>query len=69
MESEVGTLIVDILGFAGFILLILGAGSADSSNFLIPAVMFAFGLTLLLIASHENGGIKRWVTCHLKKLD
>lgn len=61
-------MLVDVLGFIGFLLFIVGAGSADS-NSAVPYVMFGIGLVMLLIAAHESGVMKRWVTLVLKKLD
>ncbi|MBD8916756.1 MAG: hypothetical protein EGR90_00020 [Lachnospiraceae bacterium] len=67
MESEVHV-IVEILGFLGFLLFVLGAGAADSES-IVPLVMFLIGLVLMLIAAHESGVIKRWVTSFWKKPD
>ena len=61
-------MLVDVLGFIGFLLFIVGAGSADS-NSSVSYVMFGIGLVMLLIAAHESGVMKRWVTSVLKKLD
>ena len=61
-------MLVDALGFIGFLLFIVGAGFADS-NSAVPYVMFGIGLAMLLIAGHESGVMKRWVTSVLKKLD
>lgn len=61
-------MLVDVLGFIGFLLFIVGAGSADS-NSAVPYVMFGLGLVLMLIAAYESGVIKRWVTSFWKKPD
>lgn len=61
-------MLVDVLGFIGFLLFIVGAGSADS-NSAVPYVMFGLGLVMLLIAAYESGVIKRWVTSFWKKPD
>lgn len=61
-------MLVDVLGFIGFLFFIVGAGFADS-NSAVPYVMFGIGLVMLLIAAHESGVMKRWVTSVLKKLD
>lgn len=61
-------MLVDVLGFIGFLLFIVGAGSADS-NSAVPYVMFGLGLVMLLIAAYESGVIKRWVTYFWKKPD
>lgn len=61
-------MLVDALGFIGFLLFIVGAGFADS-NSAVPYVMFGIGLVMLLIAAHESGVIKRWVTSFWKKPD
>lgn len=56
-------MVVDILGFLGFLLFVLGAGAADSES-IVPLVMF-----LMLIAAYESGVIKRWVTSFWRKPD
>ena len=61
-------MLVDVLGFIGFLLFIVGAGSADS-NSAVSYLMFGIGLVMLLIAAHESGVMKRWVISVLKKLD
>lgn len=61
-------MLVDVLGFIGFLLFIVGAGSADS-NSVVSYVMFGIGLVMLLIAAHESGVMERWVTSFWKKQD
>ena len=48
-----------ILGAAGFLLLVLGAGAMDSDLIITPVVMVILGLGCLVWAAWESGEMKK----------
>lgn len=49
----------DLLGAAGFMLLILGAGAMDSELVITPVVMVILGLACLVWSARESGEFKK----------